>query len=176
MNPHKVQVSPQPVFDFISPEEHKLKEPMEYFILDKTWYAINGFIKWFGHNPWKRQIDENGKSTLQMIKPMNFWLRFAIVFLIITTLFISFVVYFWVSVTLTWDDMLRINSHTSESNMDMATGFAGTVVTACLYFPFVFKLRQFGEGIVQAQEYFKYCTEKTKKSYWKTSICTGMYV
>ena len=71
--------------------------------------------------------------------------------------------------------MLRIDSHLNESKMDMATGFAGTVVTGFLFCPFVFKLRQFGEGIVQAQEHFKYCTKKPKKSYWKISICTGMY-
>ena len=92
MNPHKVvQVSPQPVLNFISPEDHK--ELMDYFILEKTWYAINSYIKWFGVNPWKRQVDENGKSTLHMIKPIQFWSRLVIVFLIIQALFISLIVY-----------------------------------------------------------------------------------
>ena len=75
-----------------------------------------------------------------------------------------------------WDDILKINSHVSESKMDTVTGLAGTVVATSLYWPLVYKLRKFGEGIVQAQEYFKYCTKKTKKIYWKTSISTGMYV
>ena len=76
---------------------------------------------------------------------------------------------------MTWDHMLRIDIHVSESRMDSATGFAGMIAVFFLYWPFVFKLRQFGEGIVQAQEHFKYCMKKPKKSFGKMSICTGMY-
>ena len=173
MNPHKVQVSPQPVFDYISPEEHKLKEPMEYFILDKTWYAINGFLKWFGVNPWEREVGENGKSRLQMIKPMQFWIRYVIVLLIINALEISLGIYICIYYE-AWDAIMKIDSYISESSMDTATGFAGIVVVYFLYWPFVFKMRQFGDGIVQAQEHFKYCNTKTKKSCRKMSICTGM--
>ena len=172
MNPQKVQVSPQPVMNYISPEDDK--EPTDYFILDKTWYAINGYIKWFGVNPWKRQVDDNGKSTLQMIKPMQFWIRFVILLLIINVLETSVLVYIC-AVYQAWDDIMRVDSRISESDMDSATGMAGTFVVVFLYWPFVFKLRQFGEGIVQAQEYFKYCNMKTNKSYRKMSICTGMY-
>ena len=57
MNLHKVQVSPQPALNNICLEDHN--EHMDYFILEKTWYAINSYIKWFGVNPWKRQVDEN---------------------------------------------------------------------------------------------------------------------
>ena len=173
MNPHKVvQVSPQPVLNFISPEDHK--ELMDYFILEKTWYAINSYIKWFGVNPWKRQVDENGKSTLHMIKPMKFWFQYVITLVIITALWFPILVY--VSVFyVTWDDIMQIDSHISESIIDTFTGYVGTIVVFFLYWPFVFKLRQFGEGIVQAQEYFKFCNKKTKKSYGKMSICTGMY-
>ena len=172
MKAQKVQVSSQPILRYTSSEDHR--ELMDNFILDQTWYAINSYIKWFGINPWKRQVDENGKSTLSMIKPIQFWLRFAIVFLIITAFYISFVVYICVFYV-TWDDILRIESYTSESIMDSVTAFAGVYVVCFLYWPFVFKLRQFGEGIFQAQEHFKHCTKEPKKIYGKTSIYTGMY-
>ena len=173
MNPHKVvQVSPQPVLNFISPEDHK--ELMDYFILEKTWYAINSYIKWFGVNPWKRQVDENGKSTLHMIKPIQFWSRLVIVFLIIQALFISLIVYVCIFYE-AWDDILSLSESVGESAMDSATGFAGAITVFYLYWPFIFKLRQFGKGIVHAQENFNYCTKKPKKNYGKISLCTGMY-
>ena len=173
MNPHKeVQVSPQPVLNFISPEDHK--ELMDYFILEKTCYAINSYIKWFGVNPWKRQVDENGKSTLHMIKPMKFWLQYVITLVIITALWFPILVYVCIFYV-TWDDIVQIDSHLSESIIDTFTGYVGTIVVFFLYWPFVFKLRQFGEGIVQAQEHFKYWNNEPRKSNGKISICTGMY-
>ena len=173
MNPHKVvQVSPQPVLNCISPEDHK--ELMDYFILEKTWYAINSYIKWFGVNPWKRQVDENGKSTLHMIEPIQFWSRLVIVFLIIQALYISLIVYVCIFYE-AWDDILSLSESVGESAMDSATGFAGAITVIILYWPFIFKLRQFGKGIVKAQENFNYCTKKPKKNYGKISLCTGMY-
>ena len=172
MNPQQVQVCPVPVLNYITPEDHN--DPMDYFILDKTWYAINGYIKWFGVNPWKRQVDENGKSTLKMTKPMQFWLRFVIVLVIIQASQWSLIIYILIFYD-AWDEIMRMDSYISESKMDSATGLAGIMVVMFLYWPFVFKLRQFGEGIVQAQKHFKYCTMKPKKSYRKISICTGMY-
>ena len=172
MNSHEIQVSPQPVLNYISPKDHK--EYMDHFILDKTWYAINGFIKWFGVNPWEREVDENGKSRLQLIKPMQFWIRYVIVLLIINALEISLGIYICIFYE-AWDAIMKIDSYISESSMDTATGLAGIVVVFFLYGPFVLKMRQFGDRIVQAQEHFKYCNmKKTKKSCRKMSICTGM--
>ena len=122
----------------------------------------------------KKQVDKNGKSTLTMTKPIQFWLRFVIVYLIIQPLQISLIVYICIFYD-AWDVIVEIDSHISESKMDSATGLVGIGVVCLLYWPFVFKLRQFGEGIVQAQEHFKYCTKKPKKSNGKISICTGMY-
>ena len=173
MNAQKVQVSPQPILKYASPEDHR--ELMDYFILGKTWYAIDGYVKWFGVNPWKKQIDENGKSKLQMIKPMQFWLRFVISVLIIQALQISLIVYVLIYYEV-WDVILTIDGHISESKMDSATGMAGTFVVCFIYGPFVFNLRKFGEGIVQAQEHFKNYTYKANKSDRKISIYIGMYV
>ena len=171
MGPQKVQVSPGPESNYISPEDHKGQ--FDDFILDKTWYAVNGYLKWFGINPWKRQVDENGKSKLQMIKPMQFWLRFVISVLIIQALQISLIVYVLIYFEV-WDVIMKIDSHISESKMDSATGMAGTFVVCFIYGPFVFNLRKFGEGIVQAQEHFKNYTYKAKKSDRKISIYIGM--
>ena len=74
------------------------------------------------------------------------------------------------------DVIMKIDSHISESKMDSATGMAGTFVVCFLYGPFVLNLRKFGKGIVQAQEHFKHCANKPKKSYRKISIYIGMYV
>ena len=169
MSSQKVQVSPVLELNYISPEDNK-----DYFILDKTWYAVNGYIKWCGINPWKRQVDKNGKSTLQMIKPLQFWLHFIIVFLIMQASqwgLIFYVLIFYGA----WDEIMKIDSYISESKMDSATGYFGVMVVFVLYCPFVFKLRKFGEGIVQAQEHFKWCTKKSKKTNGKISICIGMY-
>ena len=169
MSSQKVQVSPVPELNYISPEDNK-----DYFILDKTWYAVNRYIKWCGINPWKRQVDENGKSTLQMIKPLQFWLHFMIVFLIMQASqwgLILYVLIFYGA----WDQIMIIDSHISESKMDSTTGQFGVMVVYFLYCPFIFRLSKFGEGIVQAQEHFKYCTKKPKKTNGKISICTGMY-
>ena len=169
MSSQKVQVSAVPELNYISPEDNK-----DYFILDKTWYAVNGYIKWCGINPWKRQVDENGKSTLQMIKPLQFWLHFMIVFLIMQASqwgLICYVLIFYGA----WDEIMKIDSYISESKMDSTTGNFGILVVIFLYWPFVFKLRKFGKGIVQAQEHFKYCIRKPKKTDGKISICTGMY-
>ena len=173
MKAQKVQVSSQPILRYTSSEDHR--ELMDNFILDQTWYAINSYIKWFGVNPWKRQIDENGKSKLQMIKPLQFWLRFVISVLIIQALQISLIVYVLIYFEV-WDVIIKIDSHISESKMDSATGMAGTFVVCFLYGPFVLNLRKFGKGIVQAQEHFKHCANKPKKSYRKISIYIGMYV
>ena len=108
MNPHEIQVSPQPVLNYIGPKDHK--EYVDYFILDKTWYAINGFIKWFGVNPWEREVDENGKSRLQMIKPMQFWIRYVIVLLIINALEISLGIYICIYYE-AWDAIIKIDSY-----------------------------------------------------------------
>ena len=173
MKAQKVQVSSQPILRYTSSEDHR--ELMDNFILDQTWYAINSYIKWFGVNPWKKQIDENGKSKLQMIKPLQFWLRFVISVLIIQALQISLIVYVLIYYEV-WDVILTIDGHISESKMDSATGMAGTFVVCFLYGPFVLNLRKFGKGIVQAQEHFKHCANKPKKSYRKISIYIGMYV
>ena len=74
-----------------------------------------------------------------------------------------------------WDEMMKIESYISESKMDSATGYVGIMIVIVLYWPFVFRLRKFGEGIVQAQEHFKYCIRKPKNTNGKISICTGMY-
>ena len=74
-----------------------------------------------------------------------------------------------------WDDILSLSESVGESAMDSATGFAGAITIFSLYWPFIFKLRQFGKGIVHAQENFNYCTKKPKKNYGKISLCTGMY-
>ena len=70
---------------------------------------------------------------------------------------------------------MRIDIHFSESIIDTLTGYGGSIVVFFLYWPFVFKLRQFGEGIVQAQEHFKYWNNKPRKNNEKISIHTGMY-
>ena len=74
-----------------------------------------------------------------------------------------------------WDDILSLSESVGESAMDSATGFAGAITVFYLYWPFIFKLRQFGKGIVKAQENFNYCAKKPKKNYGKISLCTEMY-
>ena len=170
MNPNKAQVSPQPVLKYVTPEDHI--NPMDYFILDKTWYAINSFIKLFGINPWKKQKNDNGISTLQLLKPIHFWLHFAIVFIIINGLEFFLGVYLWTYV-LDWDTMVRVNRYMHESELDMLTGFSGSTLALFLYAPLVYKLRKFGQGVVQSQEYFKFFINEKKKSCKKISICNG---
>ena len=172
MSSQLVQVSPGPELNYMSPEDHK--DLFDYFILDKTWYAVNGYIKWCGINPWKRQVDENGKLTLKMIKPLQFWLHFMIVILIILASQWSLLVYVMIFYA-AWDEMMKIESYISESKMDSATGYVGIMIVIVLYWPFVFRLRKFAEGIVQAQEHFKNCIRKPKNTNGKISICTGMY-